>query len=114
MHPSTASAFDHVDTFGASTRGEIPWPQPLKKPCSRSFSRAWRASWMDRFPHWHPSSQPRSQLALTLAYFVVGCELITIAYVRYRFFASSFVVSAVEVILGGALVFAAGVLIGSS
>ncbi|MDQ6767400.1 MAG: VIT family protein [Candidatus Eremiobacteraeota bacterium] len=54
------------------------------------------------------------QLALTLAYFVVGCELLTIAYVRYRFFASSFLISAVEVIVGGSLVFAAGVLIGSS
>lgn len=36
------------------------------------------------------------------------------AFVRYRFFASSFFVSAVEVIVGGALVFTAGVLIGSS
>ena len=54
------------------------------------------------------------QLALTLAYAVVGCELIAISYVRYRYFASSFLISAVEVIVGGALVFAAGVLIGSS
>jgi VIT1/CCC1 family predicted Fe2+/Mn2+ transporter len=64
--------------------------------------------------HTLPFLLPSVQLALTLAYFVVGCELILIAYVRYRFFASSFWVSAVEVIVGGMLVFAAGVLIGSS
>lgn len=54
------------------------------------------------------------QTALILAYIVVGCELIAIAYLRYRYFASSFLVSAIEVILGGALVFTAAVLIGSS
>jgi hypothetical protein len=64
--------------------------------------------------HTLPFLLPSVQLALTLAYFVVGCELILIAYIRYRFFASSFWVSAVEVIVGGMLVFAAGVLIGSS
>jgi VIT1/CCC1 family predicted Fe2+/Mn2+ transporter len=64
--------------------------------------------------HTLPFLLPSVQLALTLAYFVVGCELIMIAYIRYRFFASSFWVSAVEVIVGGMLVFAAGVLIGSS
>ena len=64
--------------------------------------------------HTLPFLLPSVQLALTLAYFVVGCELILIAYVRYRFFASSFWVSAVEVIVGGLLVFAAGVLIGNS
>jgi VIT1/CCC1 family predicted Fe2+/Mn2+ transporter len=52
--------------------------------------------------------------ALTLAYFVVGCELIIIAYVRYKYFSSNFWISALEVIVGGLLVFAAGVIIGSS
>jgi VIT1/CCC1 family predicted Fe2+/Mn2+ transporter len=52
--------------------------------------------------------------ALTLAYLVVGCELLIIAYIRYRFFSSSFWISAIEVIVGGSLVFAAGVIIGSS
>jgi hypothetical protein len=64
--------------------------------------------------HTLPFLLPDVQLALTLAYLVVGCELIAIAYVRFRFFASSFWVSAVEVIVGGLLVFTAGVLIGSS
>ncbi|MGZ3715160.1 MAG: VIT family protein [Ktedonobacterales bacterium] len=54
------------------------------------------------------------QHALTLAYFVVGCELLAIAYVRYRFFKMNFVISCIQVIVGGTLVFLAGVLIGSS
>jgi len=40
--------------------------------------------------------------------------LLAVAYVRYRFFFIEFWISAVEVIVGGALVFAAGVIIGSS
>lgn len=54
------------------------------------------------------------QHALTLAYFVVGCELLAIAYVRYRFFKMNFVISCIQVIVGGSLVFLAGILIGSS
>jgi erythrin-vacuolar iron transport family protein len=51
--------------------------------------------------------------ALTLAYIVVGVELIVIAFIRYRFFAMNFFMSMVQVVVGGALVFAAGVFIGS-
>lgn len=54
------------------------------------------------------------QHALTLAYLVVGCELLAIAYVRYRFFKMNFVISCIQVIVGGSLVFLAGILIGSS
>lgn len=64
--------------------------------------------------HTLPFLIPNVHSALTLAYFVVGCELLIIAYVRYRFFSSSFWISAIEVIVGGSLVFAAGVIIGSS
>jgi VIT1/CCC1 family predicted Fe2+/Mn2+ transporter len=64
--------------------------------------------------HSLPFLIPNVQQALTLAYFVVGVELLVIAYVRYRFFATSFLLSRVEVILGGTLVFFSGVLIGSS
>ena len=52
--------------------------------------------------------------ALILAYFVVGLELLVIAWIRYKYFNSSFGVSVVQVVVGGGLVFAAGVLIGSS
>jgi hypothetical protein len=52
--------------------------------------------------------------ALILAYFIVGIELITIAYIRYHFFKMKFWLSMVQVVVGGALVFTAGILIGAS
>jgi VIT1/CCC1 family predicted Fe2+/Mn2+ transporter len=52
--------------------------------------------------------------ALTLAYFVVGVELMAIAFVRNKYFDMSFLKSIVQVVFGGALVFFSGVLIGSS
>jgi VIT1/CCC1 family predicted Fe2+/Mn2+ transporter len=52
--------------------------------------------------------------ALTLAYAVVGVELVVIAMIRHRYFKTSFGLSFLQVIVGGALVFAAGVLIGRS
>jgi VIT1/CCC1 family predicted Fe2+/Mn2+ transporter len=66
------------------------------------------------FMHTLPFLIPSVTTALTLAYVVVGVELLTIAYIRYRFMSTNFWISVVEVIVGGALVFAAGVLIGSS
>jgi VIT1/CCC1 family predicted Fe2+/Mn2+ transporter len=53
-------------------------------------------------------------LALILAFFVVGAELIAIAFIRNRYFGMSFIMSFIQVVFGGALVFASGVLIGSS
>jgi|SRR5579872_1224607 len=52
--------------------------------------------------------------ALYLAYLVVGVELVVIAYIRYRFFKMNFILSILQVVLGGALVFIAGILIGKS
>jgi len=52
--------------------------------------------------------------ALYLAYVVVALELLAIAWIRYRYFATSFLVSCIQVIVGGSLVFTAGILIGSS
>jgi VIT1/CCC1 family predicted Fe2+/Mn2+ transporter len=51
--------------------------------------------------------------ALTLAYVIVGIELIAIAFIRFKFFAMNFFMSMLQVVVGGALVFAAGVFIGS-
>jgi erythrin-vacuolar iron transport family protein len=45
---------------------------------------------------------------------VVGFELLTISFIRYRYFRMSFLVSALQVILGGALVFVSGILIGNA
>jgi hypothetical protein len=57
---------------------------------------------------------PQVGVALYVAFGVVGVELLAISFIRYRYFRMSFVMSAVQVVLGGALVFAAGVLIGSA
>ncbi len=53
-------------------------------------------------------------VALVAAYAVVGVELVAIAYIRYRYFNMSFWFSCLQVIVGGGLVFTAGVLIGES
>jgi erythrin-vacuolar iron transport family protein len=53
-------------------------------------------------------------LALTLAYAVVGVELVVIALIRYRYFKMNFWLSILQVVVGGGLVFLAGILIGSS
>lgn len=53
-------------------------------------------------------------LAILVASIVVGIELITIAVIRNRFFQMSLVRSAIQVVIGGGLVFGAGVLIGIS
>lgn len=52
--------------------------------------------------------------ALYVAFAVVGVELLVISFIRYRYFGMSFLISAMQVILGGALVFASGILIGSA
>lgn len=54
------------------------------------------------------------QLAITVAILVVLAELITISWVRHRYMDTPAISAAVQVLLGGALVFAAGVLIGKS
>lgn len=64
--------------------------------------------------HTLPFLAPNLQAALYAAYVVVGLELIAIAYIRYHFFRMNFFLSVLQVIVGGGLVFAAGVLIGSA
>ena len=64
--------------------------------------------------HTLPFLLPQVGLALYLAFGVVGVELLAISFIRYRYFRMSFLVSSLQVVLGGALVFASGVLIGSA
>ncbi len=64
--------------------------------------------------HALPFLAPNFHLALTLAYIVVGIELIAIAVIRTKYFKARFILSVLQVIVGGALVFTAGVLIGSA
>lgn len=64
--------------------------------------------------HTLPFLIPDLDAALILAYIIVGVELVSIAYIRYYFFDMKFWLSMIQVVVGGALVFAAGVLIGGS
>ena len=64
--------------------------------------------------HTLPFLLPQVGVALYVAFGVVGVELLAISFIRYRYFQMSFLVSALQVILGGALVFASGILIGST
>jgi len=72
------------------------------------------ATFLGGILHTLPFLIPHVWAALYLAFLVVGLELIAIAYIRYRYFQMSFWKSVLQVVLGGALVFASGVLIGSS
>jgi rubrerythrin len=54
------------------------------------------------------------RLATTLAIAVVAAELVTIAWVRQRYMETPFGLAVLQVIVGGLLVFAAGVLIGEA
>jgi len=66
------------------------------------------------FLHTLPFLIPSVHSALLCAYVVVGIELLIISWVRHKYFNSSFAISCLQVIVGGGLVFAAGILIGSS
>jgi VIT1/CCC1 family predicted Fe2+/Mn2+ transporter len=66
------------------------------------------------FLHTLPFLIPNVNTALEFAYAVVGAELIVIALIRHKYFDTSFALSCLQVIVGGGLVFAAGVLIGQS
>ncbi len=54
------------------------------------------------------------RLATTLAVIVVIIELAIISYIRHRYMDASFLTAAIQVGLGGALVFLTGILIGNS
>ena len=45
---------------------------------------------------------------------MVALELVAISYIRYRYMDTPFLSAAFQVVLGGTLVFLAGILIGSS
>lgn len=64
--------------------------------------------------HTFPFLIPQFHLAFTVAVVVVLAELSVISWVRHRYMESPWVSAAVQVMIGGLLVFAAGVLIGYS
>jgi rubrerythrin len=64
--------------------------------------------------HTLPYLIPDFRLATILAVAVVAVELAAISYIRYRFMDTPFLQAAFQIGVGGALVFLAGILIGSS
>jgi erythrin-vacuolar iron transport family protein len=62
--------------------------------------------------HTFPFLIPDLAVALKLAYVVVACELIAISFIRYRFMGGKLVNTVVQVVVGGAIVFAIGVFLG--
>jgi erythrin-vacuolar iron transport family protein len=53
-------------------------------------------------------------LAMTVAGAIVAIELGAISYIRHRYMDTPFLSAAFQVVVGGVLVFCAGILIGSS
>ncbi len=64
--------------------------------------------------HTLPFLIPSFHIAFTAAVFVVAIELAVISYIRHRYMDSPLLSAALQVVVGGVLVFLAGVLIGSS
>jgi len=62
--------------------------------------------------HTFPFLIPDLGVALKLAYAVVVCELLAIAFIRYRFMGGKLSSTTVQVIIGGGIVFAIGVWLG--
>ena len=64
--------------------------------------------------HTLPYLIPDFWTATALAFAVVVVELAAISWIRHRYMDTPFLSAAFQVMVGGALVFAAGILIGSS
>jgi rubrerythrin len=64
--------------------------------------------------HTLPFLLPSFHIAFTAAVAVVAVELACISYIRHRYMDSPLLAATLQVVLGGVLVFLAGVLIGSS
>jgi rubrerythrin len=64
--------------------------------------------------HTLPYLIPNFAVATAVAFAVVAVELVAISYIRFRYMDTPFLTAAFQVIIGGVLVFLAGILIGSS
>jgi hypothetical protein len=64
--------------------------------------------------HALPYLIPNFLTATILAVVVVAVELAVISYIRFRYMDTPFLQAAFQVVVGGVLVFLAGILIGSS
>jgi rubrerythrin len=64
--------------------------------------------------HTLPFLIPNFWTATVVAIMVVAVELVTISYIRHRFMDTPFLAATFQVVVGGVLVFLAGIIIGSS
>ncbi len=64
--------------------------------------------------HTLPYLIPNFWTATVVALIVVAIELVAISYIRHRYMDTPFLAAAFQVVIGGVLVFLAGILIGSS
>jgi rubrerythrin len=64
--------------------------------------------------HTLPYLIPSFVVATAASFVVVAIELVAISYVRYRYMDTPFLQAAFQVVVGGVLVFAAGIFIGSA
>ena len=64
--------------------------------------------------HTLPYLIPDFWIATVVSFFVVIVELGVISYIRYRYMDTPFLAATFQIVVGGALVFLAGILIGSS
>ena len=62
--------------------------------------------------HTFPFLIPNLGAALNAAYVVVACELIAISFIRWRFMSGKLLNTIIQVVIGGAVVFAIGVVLG--
>lgn len=62
--------------------------------------------------HTFPFLVPKLWLALRIAYAVVVFELLAIAFIRYKFMKTPLLTTIIQVIVGGAIVFAIGLWLG--
>jgi erythrin-vacuolar iron transport family protein len=64
--------------------------------------------------HTLPYLIPSFSVATVVSFAVVAVELAAISYIRYRYMDTPFLAAAFQVVIGGTLVFVAGILIGSA
>jgi erythrin-vacuolar iron transport family protein len=64
--------------------------------------------------HTFPFLIPDFRIATSVAMIIVAAELAVISYIRHRYMDTPFLASAMQVVVGGVLVFATGILIGSA
>jgi rubrerythrin len=64
--------------------------------------------------HTLPYLIPSFSVATVVSFAVVAIELAAISYIRYRYMDTPFLAAAFQVVIGGTLVFVAGILIGSA